>query len=154
MQGFFPSIVTLTLTQLLQHSNVHVGGSFIATIFETAAVAMIYMAWRSIMDGVFRFVLGCMLVLNVVAFCVILMPFCRFEHVFMGWRWEDGSFGVVACLHEKRFYLVSTMMVLGHWSFQHVLGGHFLLRSPVINIWLYSSLSLASTLSSRWMLIQ
>jgi hypothetical protein len=72
--------------QLLQHSNAHVSGTFITTILETATVAMIYMAWRTIIAGAFHFVLGCMLVLDVVAFCNILMLFCSFEHAFMGWR--------------------------------------------------------------------
>jgi hypothetical protein len=81
--GFFPSVVEPTLTQLLQHSNALVGGSFIATILETATVAVFYMAWRSNTEGAFRFFL-LHLVFDVVAFCDILMPFYGFERAFMG----------------------------------------------------------------------
>jgi hypothetical protein len=113
--AFLPSVVTPTLIwQLLQHSNTRVDGSFIATILETATVAVIYMAWRSITEGELRFVLGCLLVLS----AMFYGPF-----VVLSVRLWVGMGGWIVPLHEERLYLMSTMTVSGHRLFQHVLGG-------------------------------
>jgi hypothetical protein len=96
--GFFPSVVTPILTQLLQHTNARVDGSFIATILETATVAVIYMAWRSITEGAFRFVLGCVLVLGVVAFCDAVL---WFRACVYGLE-MDGLLGVIGISFRER----------------------------------------------------
>lgn len=50
--SFFP-IYLSALTILRQSSNQKVDGSFIATVLETASVGVLYLAWRSITEGVY-----------------------------------------------------------------------------------------------------
>ena len=50
----FPALsceIMLMLTRRRQGTSAKVDGSFVATILETAAVGVLYLAWRSITEG-------------------------------------------------------------------------------------------------------
>jgi len=65
------------LTILHQSSNQKVDGSFIATVLETASVGVLYLAWRSITEGVYsRF-----MILNNVVIIYVCRNMGRWIHL-------------------------------------------------------------------------